>query len=56
MAGDNPNPADARGDVKEISDTARETIRSFEEIVWPSIHAMTRWQICHYSAVMRRTI
>jgi signal transduction histidine kinase len=35
MAGDNPGiPADARGDVKEISDTARETIRSFEEIVW----------------------
>jgi signal transduction histidine kinase len=27
-------PPAARGEVKEISDTARETIRSFEEIVW----------------------
>ncbi|HXI73198.1 MAG TPA: two-component regulator propeller domain-containing protein [Verrucomicrobiae bacterium] len=35
MAGGNPEmPASARGEVKEISDTARETIRSFEEIVW----------------------
>lgn len=35
MAGGNPEiPPAARGDVKEISDTARETIRSFEEIVW----------------------
>lgn len=35
MAGNNPEiSVAARGDVKEISDTARETIRSFEEIVW----------------------
>lgn len=35
MAGDHPEvPSSARGDVKEISETARETIRSFEEIVW----------------------
>ena len=35
MAGDNLGiPSSARGEVKEISDTARETIRSFEEIVW----------------------
>jgi signal transduction histidine kinase len=35
MTGGNPEiPPAARGDVKEISDTARETIRSFEEIVW----------------------
>lgn len=35
MAGGNPEiPASARGEVKEISDTARETIRSFEEVVW----------------------
>ena len=35
MAGGNPDlPATASGDVKEISDTARETIRSFEEVVW----------------------
>jgi hypothetical protein len=35
MAGVNVDmPAWARGDVKEISDTARETIRSFEEVVW----------------------
>lgn len=27
-------PAAARGDVAEIADTARDTIRSFEEIVW----------------------
>jgi signal transduction histidine kinase/ligand-binding sensor domain-containing protein len=27
-------PAAARAEVKEISDTARDTIRSFEEIVW----------------------
>jgi signal transduction histidine kinase/ligand-binding sensor domain-containing protein len=27
-------PSSLSGDVKEISDTARETIRSFEEIVW----------------------
>jgi signal transduction histidine kinase len=27
-------PVAMQGDVKEISDTARETIRSFEEIVW----------------------
>ena len=27
-------PPGARGEVKEISDTARDTIRSFEEIVW----------------------
>ena len=27
-------PASLRGEVREISDTARETIRSFEEIVW----------------------
>jgi signal transduction histidine kinase/ligand-binding sensor domain-containing protein len=35
MAGNNPEiSVAARGDVKEISETARETIRSFEEIVW----------------------
>jgi signal transduction histidine kinase/ligand-binding sensor domain-containing protein len=35
MAGVNPDmPASARGDVEEISETARETIRSFEEVVW----------------------
>ena len=35
MAGNHSEmPLSARGDVKEISDTARETIRSFEEIVW----------------------
>jgi signal transduction histidine kinase/ligand-binding sensor domain-containing protein len=35
MAGGNAEvPPSARGDVKEISETARETIRSFEEIVW----------------------
>ncbi len=35
MAGDNPEmPPSAQSDVREISDTARETIRSFEEIVW----------------------
>ena len=35
MAGGNPEmPETARGDVREIADTARETIRSFEEIVW----------------------
>jgi signal transduction histidine kinase len=35
MAGSHSEmPSSARGDVKEISDTARETIRSFEEIVW----------------------
>ena len=35
MAGVNPAmPDSARSDVKEISETARETIRSFEEVVW----------------------
>jgi signal transduction histidine kinase/ligand-binding sensor domain-containing protein len=35
MAGVNPDiPASAHGDVREISETARETIRSFEEVVW----------------------
>jgi signal transduction histidine kinase/ligand-binding sensor domain-containing protein len=35
MAGGNPAmPETARGDVREIADTARETIRSFEEVVW----------------------
>ena len=35
MAGGNPDlPASAHGDVREISETARETIRSFEEAVW----------------------
>lgn len=35
MAGTNPEmPASAHGEVREISDTARETIRSFEEAVW----------------------
>ncbi len=35
MAGVNPEmPASALGDVREISETARETIRSFEEVVW----------------------
>ena len=35
MASGQPEmPPAARGDVKEISDTARDTIRSFEEIVW----------------------
>ena len=35
MAGGNPDmPASARGDMKEISETARDTIRSFEEVVW----------------------
>ncbi len=35
MAGGHPDiPAAARGDVQEISETARDTIRSFEEVVW----------------------
>ena len=35
MAGQQPEmPAAARGDVAEISETARDTIRSFEQIVW----------------------
>ena len=35
MAGDNPDvPSSARSEVRELSETARETIRSFEEIVW----------------------
>ena len=35
MAGTHPEiPASAQGEVREISETARETIRSFEEIVW----------------------
>jgi len=35
MAGVNPDmPASLRSDVREISETARETIRSFEEVVW----------------------
>jgi signal transduction histidine kinase len=35
MAGVHPElPSSAQAEVKEISDTARETIRSFEEIVW----------------------
>ena len=35
MAGVNPDiPVSAHDDVREISETARETIRSFEEVVW----------------------
>jgi signal transduction histidine kinase/ligand-binding sensor domain-containing protein len=35
MASQQPGlPPSARGDVREISETARDTIRSFEEIVW----------------------
>lgn len=35
MAGGHPEiPPGVRGEVREISETARETIRSFEEIVW----------------------
>jgi signal transduction histidine kinase/ligand-binding sensor domain-containing protein len=35
LAGGNPDmPASAHDDVQEISETARETIRSFEEVVW----------------------
>jgi len=35
MAGTHPEiPASARSEVREISETSRETIRSFEEIVW----------------------
>ncbi len=35
MAGDHSEmPSSARSEVKELADTARETIRSFEEIVW----------------------
>ena len=35
LAGQQPEmPAAARGDVSEISETARDTIRSFEQIVW----------------------
>ena len=35
MASQQPEmPASARGEVAEISETARDTIRSFEEIVW----------------------
>ena len=35
MASQQPDmPASARGEVAEISETARDTIRSFEEIVW----------------------
>ncbi len=35
MAGAHPEiPASARSEVQEISETSRETIRSFEEIVW----------------------
>jgi signal transduction histidine kinase/ligand-binding sensor domain-containing protein len=50
MASGQPElPPDVRTDVKEISDTARETILAFEEIVWAvNPHNDTLGDLAHY--------